>query len=220
MIRHVDSPETDSANDLTPLLSLLNKMEILVERGHGVMGVKLISENQFNDLLDRLRRSLPRAVFEVDTILEQQAQIEAQMREQAHLIIEHAKREAAGLTDLARRQAAQRIEDAQAQRQLILSEAARKSQVIVDDATRQSEQLVQSHPVVVSAQQASRELRQVTLQETSETRAWADHYALRVLEKAEAAFLKLQGPVREGQALLRPAMISEGLSKPTAQRSR
>ncbi len=220
MTQRVESPEYGSASDLTLLLSILNELELLVEQGHGLMGVKLITKDRLTDLLECLRQTLPGALFELDAALQEQTQFASETQEQAYQIVQRAKKEATSVTELARQQATQRIENAQAQRQHILSEAARQSQAIQDEAARRSAQLVQIHPTVVRAQQTADELREAARKEATELRAGADAYGLEVMEKAEAAFSRLHGRVREGQALLRPNMNDEGRAgkgAPTSQ---
>jgi vacuolar-type H+-ATPase subunit H len=186
---------------------LLDEIESLVEEGKHVFGLTMISREDFFELTNKLRASLPDEMRRANRVNQESERIVGGAREAAEQTVVDAQSEAQRVLDSARVQSEKLIRDAEikaqshlqeadtlahksiaearAQAHHVTHEAKQAAEKLISESSRRAEHLVNDSEVMRLATAQAREMVSSAEQDAKDMRRGADEYAREELSRIE-----------------------------------
>ena len=164
------------------VLHLIDRLESLVAEGTRIPFLRraMIDEQEFMDIIDQLRVSLPEELRQARRITQERERLLAEGKAEAERIINMAQEQAAFL-----------LQDTE-----LSKSAERRAQMIIEEAQRQAVEMVEQ------ARQRAEALSSEAERQAAEVRAGADAYARDVLGTLEQELNRQLLMIRKGLSML------------------
>lgn len=160
---------------------------------------KIVDEDAFFVLTQRLKNALPEDIKKAEKLARQSEQVVTSANSEAKRMVTDAQSEAQHMVSDARAAADRTVEDARSRSDRMIEDARREAERIVADAQQHAEQLVAEHTITKRAGEAAEKTEQVALREAEELRRQADDYAYDILDRTETILQKLVTGVQQGK---------------------
>ena len=208
------------------IIKLLNELEYLIENTRSIgMGFAYnFHADDFQDLANKIRASLPDEVKKASRVTAESEQIVDGAREAAEQTLDEATAEADQISREARANAERMLRDVEAQANKLtlaaeatakqnVSEARAKAEQMLADAHQQSQKMIgqsevvrlataQAHEIVAAAEREARESTAAAEREARDLRHGADEYAFGVMADLERQVGELMGTIQRGRQKL------------------
>jgi len=208
------------------IIKLLNELEYLIENTRTIgMGFAYnFHADDYQDLTNKIRASLPDDVKKASRVTAESEQIVDGAREAAEQTLDDATAEAEHISREARLNAERMLRDVEAQAnkmtlsaeataKLTVNEARAKAEQMLADAHQQSQKMIsqsevvrlataQAHEIVAAAEREARESAASAEREARDLRHGADEYAFGVMADLERQVGELMGTIQRGRQKL------------------
>jgi cell division septum initiation protein DivIVA len=215
-------PNHDEGDLAIDTYKLLDEIESLVEEGKHMFGLTMISREDFFELTNKLRASLPDEMRRANRVNQESERIVVDARETAEQTVDEAKLGAQRVIEAAAQQKELILQDAKAKKDAMLEEAKTQAYQMTYEAklasdkraeelARRAEHLVSESEVMRIATAQARELVASAELDAKEMRRGADEYAREELSRIERVLTDTIITVQRGRNKLEQRSASQDI---------